>query len=134
MQYLTIGASCTKTRWTLSRDPTFNFYLQESRTRCHQFIIELLLQVSQQIQINLKVVLWDSVQGKNHGAKKHLPALFDWSIIGWTILRLALINLEQKVFISAMLQCVINEALVTSGLLVNVHQNLAGANTFRHRK
>lgn len=26
-----------------------------------------------------------------------LPALFDWSIIGCTILRLALINLKQKI-------------------------------------
>lgn len=32
----------------------------------------------------------------NRCTRKMLPALFDWSIIGCTILRLALMNLEQK--------------------------------------
>lgn len=31
-----------------------------------------------------------------HYRKRDLPARFDWSIIGWTIRRLALINLQQQ--------------------------------------
>lgn len=47
------------------------------------------------------------------------PALFDWSIIGWTILRLALINLKQKHIVRG---------------AVRSRQNRAPANAHWHRK
>jgi hypothetical protein len=87
----------------------------------------------------------DSVQGRRCGdgdgaatvRRRHLPALFDWSIIGWTILRLALMNLKQRGGISCDATWADRRrvAVVLASVgPVSVHQNRAGANAFRHRK